>query len=311
MDIILVSGHMATARTVTVTARHVVAVVFALLGTIALASVSVSFLALKHLPEFRLPFAQRLVVELRAEETRKAQAFLRENLDAMAVRLGRMQAQLRQLDFLGERVSALAGVEVAAPLPAAPGRGGPLIPSTGAPPGAQELASRIEALSGELASRADALGAIEARLLDEGARRELLPARLPVDAAWDSSSYGWRNDPITGERALHTGIDFNVAQGTPIVAAAGGVVVAAERHAQYGNYVDIDHGNDLVTRYAHASRLLVRPGTIVRPGEKIAEVGSTGRSTGPHLHFEVRLRDVPQDPRRYLEAARARSLAAR
>lgn len=311
MDIILVSGHMATARTVTVTARHVVVLVFGLLGAIALVSVGVSFLALKHVPEIRLPFVQSLVVELRAEETRKAQAFLRENLDAMAVRLGRMQAQLRQLDFLGQRVSALAGAEAARRPADVPGRGGPLITSTGAAPGPQELASRIEALSGELTSRADALGAIETRLLDEGARRDLLPARLPVQAAWDSSSYGWRSDPITGERALHTGVDFNVAQGTPIVAAAGGVVIAAERHAQYGNYVDIDHGNDLVTRYAHASRLLVRPGTIVRPGEKIAEVGSTGRSTGPHLHFEVRVGDAPQDPRRYLEAARARSLAAR
>ena len=103
---------------------------------------------------------------------------------------------------------------------------------------------------------------------------------------------------------MHEGIDFIADSGTPIVAAAAGIVVAAERHPQYGNLVEIDHGNDLVTRYAHASRVLVKEGALVKRGQKIAEVGSTGRSTGPHLHFEVRFKGAAQNPSRFLQNAR-------
>jgi murein DD-endopeptidase MepM/ murein hydrolase activator NlpD len=101
---------------------------------------------------------------------------------------------------------------------------------------------------------------------------------------------------------MHTGLDFPADTGTPILAAAGGVVVVQEVHPAYGNMVEIDHGNDLITRYAHSSRVLVKKGDIVKRGQKIAEVGSTGRSTGPHLHFEVWVSGVVQDPRRFLDA---------
>jgi murein DD-endopeptidase MepM/ murein hydrolase activator NlpD len=123
------------------------------------------------------------------------------------------------------------------------------------------------------------------------------------------SPFGWRTDPFTGRSALHTGHDYQADTGTPIVAAAGGVVVAAETHAQYGNMVEVDHGNDLVTRYAHASRLLVKKGDLVKRGQKLAEVGSTGRSTGPHLHFEVLVQGVWQDPKKFLAAAPASPVA--
>ena len=105
-----------------------------------------------------------------------------------------------------------------------------------------------------------------------------------------------------GQSALHTGLDFPADVGTPIMAAAGGVVVVQEYHSAYGNMVEIDHGNDLITRYAHASQTFVKKGDIVKRGQKIASVGSTGRSTGPHLHFEVWVAGVPQDPQRFLDA---------
>lgn len=108
---------------------------------------------------------------------------------------------------------------------------------------------------------------------------------------------------------MHEGIDFSAPPGTPIRAAAAGIVVAAERHPFYGNMVEIDHGNDLVTRYAHASKLLVKEGALVKRGQKVAEVGSTGRSTGPHLHFEVRFKGAAQNPNRFLQNAQQQKLA--
>jgi hypothetical protein len=114
------------------------------------------------------------------------------------------------------------------------------------------------------------------------------------------SGFGFRLDPFTGRAALHTGLDFPADVGHSILAAAGGMVIVSELHAAYGKMIEIDHGNSLVTRYAHASKLLVRPGTMVKRGQQIAEVGTTGRSTGPHLHFEVLVAGVPQNPARFL-----------
>jgi murein DD-endopeptidase MepM/ murein hydrolase activator NlpD len=116
------------------------------------------------------------------------------------------------------------------------------------------------------------------------------------------SAFGWRIDPVTGTSALHTGLDFPAETGTAIYSAAGGVVVTQEYHPQYGNMVEVDHGNDLITRYAHASRVFVKKGDLIKRGQKLAEVGTTGRSTGPHLHFEVLVQGVPQDPQKFLNA---------
>jgi murein DD-endopeptidase MepM/ murein hydrolase activator NlpD len=124
---------------------------------------------------------------------------------------------------------------------------------------------------------------------------------MPVTTKWYSSGFGVRIDPFTGRSVFHEGVDFTAAMGTPIVAAAGGVVVYSGFHSEYGNMIDVDHGNDLVSRYAHASKRMVKVGQVVVRGQKIAEVGSTGRSTGPHLHFEVRHKGLPQNPSRFLK----------
>ncbi|MEX0637591.1 MAG: M23 family metallopeptidase, partial [Burkholderiales bacterium] len=123
--------------------------------------------------------------------------------------------------------------------------------------------------------------------------------------------FGMRIDPFTGMQAMHEGIDFLADVGSPIVAAAGGVVIFAGFHPQYGNVVDIDHGNDLVSRYAHASKLHVREGDVVQRGRRIADVGTTGRSTGPHLHFEVRFKGVSQNPARFVLASQGSQQTAR
>ena len=127
-----------------------------------------------------------------------------------------------------------------------------------------------------------------------------LPSHLPVAGAHLGSSFGNRDDPFTGRRAFHAGLDFSAGQGTAIRAAAGGTVMFAGFKPDFGWVVEIEHGNGLTTRYAHASRLRIRAGALVTPGDLIAEVGSTGRSTGAHLHFEVLRNGEAIDPRRYL-----------
>ena len=245
------------------------------------------------------PVVGTLVKLIVKDEFEQRDRFMRENLDAMARKLGEMQAKMIQIEALGERVSGLAGVNPAE-IRTPPGRGGALV--SGRPLTMEELQAtlnELELLSGQ---RADLLTVMESRLFDQKIRKSMVPTQQPVVAGHLGSSFGYRIDPFTGRSAIHTGLDFQAASGSPIVAAAGGVVVTQEYHNEYGNMVEIDHGNDLVTRYAHASRVMVAKGDLVKRGQKIAEVGTTGRSTGPHLHFEVMVQGVLQDPQKFLRA---------
>lgn len=311
MHIILVSDRLATTKTVTLTGRHMALVAVLLLALLFGMAALLSYVSVRHAAEIRLPVLQELVRAIGAEESERRKQFLRENLNAMAIKLGEMQAQLMRLDSLGERLSALAGLKPGEVKPpqesqrgANPGgRGGPLVHPTAL--SAEELQRAVDELSRRVEAKNDALSLLEFQLLEERIKKSLLPTTLPVAAQWNASAFGFRIDPFTGERAMHEGVDFTAEPGTSIVAAAAGVVIAAERHPQYGYMVEIDHGNDLTTRYAHASRILVKEGALVKRGQRIAEVGSTGRSTGPHLHFEVRIRGVAQNPNRFLEQARA------
>jgi murein DD-endopeptidase MepM/ murein hydrolase activator NlpD len=149
--------------------------------------------------------------------------------------------------------------------------------------------------------RADVLTLMETRLFDQKMKKMMLPTQAPVESGAVGSGFGWRIDPFTGTNAMHEGLDFPAAPGTPIYAAAGGVVVVQQVHPQFGNMVEIEHGNDVLTRYGHASRAFVKSGDVVKRGQKIAEIGTTGRSTGPHLHFEVLVRGVAQDPQKFLQ----------
>jgi len=166
-----------------------------------------------------------------------------------------------------------------------------------------EFNRQLDQLSRQMENRTDSLGILESQLFDAKVKKKLMPTIPPVDGSYSASSFGWRIDPFNGMLAMHEGVDFVVDVGTPVFAAAGGVVSFAGTHPQYGYMVEIDHGNDFTTRYAHNSRLLVREGEVVQRGSKIAESGSTGRATGPHVHFEVRYRGVAQNPVRFLQAA--------
>ena len=245
------------------------------------------------------PVVSQIVKLVTRDEFAQRDRFMRENLDAMARKLGEMQAKLVELEALGERVSGLAGVNIT-DLRAPAGQGGALV--EGRPLGMQELEQMLAELDHDAGRQVDVLTVLESRLTDQKARKLMVPSQQPLAQAPVGSGFGWRIDPFTGHSALHTGLDFEGPTGTPILAAAGGVVVRQEMNPAYGNMVEIDHGNGLVTRYAHASRVFVKVGDLVKRGQQIAAVGTTGRSTGPHLHFEVLVQGVPQDPRKFLSA---------
>jgi murein DD-endopeptidase MepM/ murein hydrolase activator NlpD len=164
----------------------------------------------------------------------------------------------------------------------------------------QDLQRALDDLARQVEARSDTLAILESRIMEERIRKNLLPTARPVDNDARASAFGWRIDPFTGQNAMHEGIDFIAEPGTPILAAAAGAVLNVERHPQYGNLVEIDHGNNLTTRYAHAQAVFVKTGEFVKRGQRIASVGTTGRSTGPHLHFEVRIGGAAQNPARFL-----------
>jgi murein DD-endopeptidase MepM/ murein hydrolase activator NlpD len=301
VHIILVSDRLATAKTLVITVRHLlvgaIALLFLLLGLTTL----LSYITVRQAADGQMPVLQKLVRAIQAEDAERTETLTRENLSVMAIKLGQMQAQLMRLDTLSDRLSSSLGIKPQDIQPPQDGRGGPLV--QGQALTTPEVEQLLHALSTQVEESSDAMAMIEAHVLQDRIRRSMLPTTLPVVATWNASTYGWRIDPFTGHRAMHEGVDFSAPIGTPIFAAAAGVVVFAEHHPQYGNMVEIDHGNDIRTRYAHASDIHVQTGALIKRGQKIAAVGSTGRSTGPHLHFEVRVAGVAQNPNRFLQEA--------
>ena len=307
MHIILVSDRLATAKSISLGTRHLLLGIALLTAAVLVLSSSMFYLVFRHAVEIKLPLVQELLLSAQEQQTRSAKEFMRENLNAMAVRVGQMQAQMVRLDALGERLSALAGIKPQEfRMNELPGRGGALPTSMPVQDlSMSQLTGQLDVLSKHMENRYDYMDILENRLFDSRAKKKLMPTARPVDVDWNASSFGWRIDPITGQNAMHEGIDFLVDAGTPVHAAAGGVVVVAQFHPQYGYMVDIDHGNDFTTRYAHNSKLLVKAGDVVQRGAIIALSGSTGRSTGPHVHFEVRYKGVAQNPNRFLQASAA------
>ncbi len=303
MQIIIVSNRFAQARSLTLTARQVFLAGLLLACLMLVGAGSLSYAALRSVWIIGLPEVEQVITQLAEREKRVHDGFVRDNINALAVKLGEMQAHLTRLDTLGERLVSLAGLKSSRDLKfgETPGRGG-------AAPTAEasmqfsmsELQRELDRLTLRLDHRGDSLRVLEDDLVRDRARKTLLPSAAPLNAPYPVSGFGWRIDPFTGHNAHHEGIDFAAPVGTPILAAAGGIVVTSERDPAYGFMIEIDHGKGLLTRYAHASRLHVKTGEVVKRGQKIAEVGATGHATGPHLHFEVRQDGIAQNPTRFL-----------
>lgn len=303
MNVILISSNLVKLRTLTLTGVHLALLAGALFLIIVVLVLGLNYLSLRYADKIDSPSLRSLVLSVQQEEHQKNQSYLRDSLNAMAVRMGQMQAQLLRLDSLGERLAELSGIKPQEFLfNQTLGQGGALSTLPSQDISFDEFNSKMNELSLTLNDRTDKLGALDAFLLQDRLKKKTLPTFAPVEARWFTSGFGLRIDPFTGKNAFHEGVDFIAEIGTPVMAAAGGVVVYSDYHPEYGNMIDIDHGNDLVSRYAHAAKRLVKPGQVVLRGQKIAEVGSTGRSTGPHLHFEVRHRGLPQNPTRFLKA---------
>jgi murein DD-endopeptidase MepM/ murein hydrolase activator NlpD len=303
MQVILLHPRF-NAKSLTLTHWHLLgAVVVFMLSVVMMASL-LYYLTFRHAANLNLPLVRDVVASATQDDEARKDKYIKENLAAMAMRLGEMQAQLMRLDALGERVQGLAGVKPQEfNFKELPGRGGAEPSSTQQKPlSMDEFQRLLDTMAKDVEHRADYMNVVETTLMNYKIKSRLLPTTQPVNVSYNASGFGWRLDPFTGRNAFHEGIDFAAAVGTPIVAAAGGVVITAEYHHQYGNMLEIDHGNDIVTRYAHASRLLVKVGDIVKRGQHVADIGSTGRSTGSHLHFEVLVKGIQQDPHKFLSA---------
>jgi murein DD-endopeptidase MepM/ murein hydrolase activator NlpD len=220
------------------------------------------------------------------EATRDAVA---QNLDALALRLGQMNARVVRLDALGQRLTQMAGLDEGEfDFSSLPSLGGPEEPLAVADvEQVSGLLGSLDLLGAQLDDRQQQLDVLEDFLLNRKLRDEVHPEGRPVLSGYISSMFGNRTDPFTGRAAFHKGVDFAGREGSDVVAVASGVVIWSGDRYGYGQMVEINHGNGYVTRYAHNANNLVAVGDTVKRGEVIAVLGSTGRATGPNLHFEV------------------------
>jgi murein DD-endopeptidase MepM/ murein hydrolase activator NlpD len=233
-----------------------------------------------------------------AEQPRKLDSLA---LDELYAQVGVLQAKSQQLEALSRRVIRLAGLPAADLQIVATGESRPMPKVSSEAKLSAGLVQRLSMLQSELAHQTDHFGLLDLALTKHAAMIARKPTGMPIGPPSQlSSTFGWRRNPFYAEPNLHEGLDFAAPAGTPIWAASGGVVRTASYQGGFGNLIEIDHGDGLFTRYAHAKVILVKKGDLVRRGQMIARVGSTGLSTGPHLHFEVRQHDQPLDPRPYL-----------
>ncbi|GEM_PF-95717 len=231
-----------------------------------------------------------MVHEVAAQQAqiRRAERDARANIDALALRLGRMQADVIRIDALGQRLVEMAKLDKGEfDFDRPPAQGGPRDPAELHSESVPDFMASLRRLSAQLSDREQQLQVLETLLMHRKLQQEVRPAGWPIAHGWISSYYGRRTDPFTGRPEFHPGVDFAGREGSAVEAVAAGIVTWAGPRSGYGNLVEIDHGNGYVTLYGHNEKLLVRVGEKVSKGEEIALMGSTGRSTGPHVHFEV------------------------
>jgi murein DD-endopeptidase MepM/ murein hydrolase activator NlpD len=244
------------------------------------------------------------VLSEQEQQILEAQRDAETKLAALTLRVAELQARLVRLDALGERLTSIAKLDKGEfDFSQPPALGGPETSSPDEPHSAPDFESVIGQLAKQIEDRQQQLETLETLLANRKIQRDLFIAGRPIKKGWMSSRYGRRTDPFTGRIAWHSGVDFAGKDGADIVAVAAGVVTwSAERHG-YGQMVEISHGNGYSTRYAHCKENLVKVGDVVKKGQIIALMGSTGRSTGPHVHFEVYKHGRAVDPATYIHRA--------
>jgi murein DD-endopeptidase MepM/ murein hydrolase activator NlpD len=301
VNIILVSDSLAKSRSVTLSQGQVLAIALGILLAGFMLAMATYMVTMRFAVDLRNPYLRALLSALHQDDLKRSEAEMKENLSALAVKVGELQARILRLDAFGERLGKALNLKPTEfRFDEKPGQGGPAIAAPGRELTVPEFQRMLDELSRVLDDRGDKLGVLDSYLMDDRLARKAVPTTMPIPMSYYSSNYGYRIDPITGRSSFHTGVDLIAPHGTPIVAAAGGVVAAVGFVPEYGNIVEVDHDNGLTSRYAHLSRSLVKVGDVVLKGQNIAHVGSTGRTTGPHLHFEVREKGIPLNPNKFL-----------
>lgn len=235
-----------------------------------------------------------VISQLRSEidgyraELEQARGDAQRNVDAMAARIGQLSAHVTRLDALGERLVGMAGLQDGEfDFGVDPAQGGPDSADGGLALESGEITDLLDGLESQIENRSRQLDVLEALMMNRRLTKEVSPEGRPIASGWMSSVYGYRTDPFTGRRDFHPGVDFAGRAGSDVMAVAAGVVTWSGKRYGYGNMIEIDHGNGLATRYGHNSENLVHVGDKVKKGQVIARMGSSGRSTGPHVHLEV------------------------
>lgn len=223
------------------------------------------------------------------------------NMNALSQQLGKMQARVIRLDAIGERLTKMANLDKGEfDFAMEPAVGGPENPEALKPVAVPDFMQQLDELSHQLDNRSEQLGVLETMLMSRNLQEQVLPAGRPIRKGWISSYYGMRSDPFSGKREHHDGVDLAGKEGSKVIAVASGVVTWSSDRNGYGNLVEVNHGNGYVTRYGHNKKMLVKVGEKVAKGAELALMGSTGRSTGPHVHFEVLYNGRNQDPVKYI-----------
>lgn len=249
--------------------------------------------------------------QMRAELTSQREAVVEarsqaeRSINALSRQLGMMQARVIRLDALGRRLTEIAKLDKGEfDFDALPAQGGPEATTPLQTTEVPDFIKDLDVLSRQLDDRSQQLGVLETLLMSRNLQEQVQPAGRPIKKGWISSYYGMRNDPFTGKREHHAGLDFAGKQGSEIVAVGAGVVTWASERYGYGNLVEVTHGNGYATRYGHNEKILVKVGDKVEKGQTLSLMGSTGRSTGPHVHFEVLKNGRTVNPVDYIRASR-------
>jgi len=231
----------------------------------------------------------------------QAQENAEKNLDALAARLSKLQSHVMRLDALGSRLADMADLnEIDFDIASAPGLGGPKLVNSHGTMEVSDFLLALEQLNSKIQDRAEKLSAMESMLIDRTLQSQTLPTGSPTTDGWVSSLFGMRADPMTGKMEFHGGIDYAGKAGSPVLTVASGIVTWSGVRYGYGNMVEINHGNGFQTRYAHNKKNLVVVGQKVDQGQVIAQMGSSGRATGTHVHFEVVNNGKVVNPKKYI-----------
>ena len=244
-------------------------------------------------------------LDRQAEELAELRGDAQRTLQAMTLSLAEIQARMTRLDALGEHLTAMADLQDGEfDFSQPPALGGPIGTEFTGDFDSFDLSTALARLDRQLSDREQQLAVLESLLSNRNLDEQAWISGRPVEKGWISSPYGMRTDPFTGKPAMHDGVDVAGKEGANVIAVAGGVVTYTGERSGYGHMVEISHGDGFVTRYAHNKQNLVEPGDVVRKGEPVALMGTTGRATGAHVHFEVYKHGRPVDPSSYIRRTR-------